>query len=245
MSVYYSELNCKNVIKSGKNKGKQCYAKVKYKLVTDKIKYFCGRHCKNSNRIELLRNGKRNILYNNITEKQKEDLYVLYYKIKNVIDQSIGLEILKINIENNFDCFIYDPNFKLKRYINIIFSCHKECNLYIKKSKEKYIFSSNLNCIHNNTNKLYPEEYFNKKLYIDKNNDMYPIVNNLFNFINEYFYFYTPFDTINIIHYDIKNNISYILFKKDKKYHIFEGILNVKFLNIEVTLIDFLTNNIF
>ncbi len=129
--------------------------------------------------------------------------------------------------------------------MEIIFSCHEKCKLHIKRSNGKYIFSSNLNCIHYNINIKHLKKYFKAKTYMDRNCNIYSTLSKLFCFIDEYFCYCIYSTTMGTIHYDIENNIGSISSDKNMIYYIFEGFLDLKLQNIVITLIDFLTNSVF
>nr|QBK84896.1 MAG: hypothetical protein LCDPAC02_00950 [Pithovirus LCDPAC02] len=114
---------CEAICKSGN----KCNNKVKYEF----NKYFyCGVHCKDSNRIKLNKFGDL-IIFDKIKEKYLNNTKILFFKI---------LDIIKIDEENsdNIKHISIHHNRKNKKY-EIIFICNKNCYRICEHINKSYI----------------------------------------------------------------------------------------------------------
>ncbi len=89
---------CQAILKSGKRKGKKCACRVKY---YHNNKYYCGRHCKNLEKVELSK-IKKFITYDYIREY---DINILEY-VLNILKDIVNAFIKKYNI--GLDLSIYE-----------------------------------------------------------------------------------------------------------------------------------------
>nr|QBK84902.1 MAG: hypothetical protein LCDPAC02_01010 [Pithovirus LCDPAC02] len=150
---------CKNKIicEAFTKKGLRCRNKFKYEF---KNKYYCGIHCKNSNRIELKITGS-NIMYNYIQEEYLIDFKILLFKILDMIgihDKDIkDINLFKLYFNWNTAYYakfiLYHDNIKYcisKKYINDDYKMWNNVNF-----KEKYINNYKLDKIIKHYNKMY------------------------------------------------------------------------------------------
>ena len=121
MSVLYGDIKCQALCKSGKNKGNQCKNKAKFKYEN---KYYCGVHCKNTNKKCLPKNINGILKYNYIKKEDLIFIQFLCFKIFNIL-KDILFDIINIEIVYKDIClFALCHNWYESNYIRIEFNKH-------------------------------------------------------------------------------------------------------------------------